>query len=330
MESPQDDNEINSLEQPETTAATGNASIETDATNAGGNKPSGDAPRKKEKINKRLQNLITQVNIYLLLFIMILILAGGIVFVGLQRSKNDLGDKSLETQQLTAEELEKISGSDAKVGDPKQTLTIESNAIFAGQVLVRGSLDVAGEIKVGSTLNIPGLNVAGTSTLGQVAANELTVAGSTAIQGQLNVQSNLAVSGTASFSGLLSAPQATINSLQLSGDLQLNRHIDAGGPTPGKTNGSALGGGGTSSISGTDTAGTLTVNTGSGPGAGCFATITFAQAFNGTPHVVVTPIGSAGGTIDYYVTRNSTSFSICTSTPPPSGASFAFDYIVID
>jgi cytoskeletal protein CcmA (bactofilin family) len=328
MESPQDDKEINSLEQPET-ATTPSASPGSSTTNASGN-TSNDEPRKKEKINKRLQNLITRVNIYLLLFIMIVVLAAGIVYVGLQRSKNEIGNNTITTQELTTEELEKISGSDAKVGDPKQTLTIESNAIFAGQVLVRGSLDVAGEIKVGATLNIPGLNVAGASTLGQVAANELTVSGSAAIQGQLNVQSNVAVSGGASIGGLLSAPQATINSLQLSGDLELNRHIDAGGPSPSKSDGSALGGGGTSSLSGTDTAGTLSVNTGSGPGAGCFATITFAQAFNDTPHVVVTPIGSAGGTVDFYVNRTSTNFSICTATPPPSGASFAFDYIVID
>lgn len=328
MESPQEDKEINSLEETETSTATGN--IVNSSGTESGKPPQDNTPQKKEKINKRLQNLITRVNIYLLLFIMILVLAGGIVFIGLQRSKNDLGDASTGTQQLTAEELEKISGSDAKVGDPKQTLTIESNAIFAGQALVRGSLDVAGEIKVGAALNVPGLIVSGTSTLGQVSANELTVAGSAAIQGQLNVQSNLTVAGAVSVGGLLSAPQATINNLQLSGDLQLNRHIDTGGPSPGKTNGSALGGGGTSSLSGTDTAGTLSVNTGSGPGTGCFATITFAQAFSGTPHVVVTPVGSAGGTIDYYVNRTSTSFSVCASTPPPAGASFAFDYIVID
>lgn len=338
MESPEDNTEINSLEQAETKVGASGQSNDSFSsktqTGLSSNdiQPASDGPlpQKKEKINKRLQSLITRVNIYLLLFILILVLAGGIVLIGLQKSKSELGNTTIGTQRLTPDELEKISGSDTKIGDPKQTLTIESNAIFTGQALVRGSLDVAGEIKVGSGLNVPGLIVSGTSVFGQVAANELTVAGGTAIQGQLSVQSNLLVAGTTSVGGLLSAPQATITNLQLNGDLQLNRHIDAGGPSPSKANGAALGSGGTSSLSGTDTAGTLTVNTGGGAGAGCFATITFAHAFNGTPHVVVTPIGSAGGSINYYVNRSSTNFSICTATPPPSGASFAFDYIVID
>jgi cytoskeletal protein CcmA (bactofilin family) len=329
MEAPDDDKEVNSLEDPDTSAQSSGIS-NSSKTPEDPNTTTIAAPPKKEKINQRLQNLITRVNIYLLLFILIVVLAGGIVFIGMQRSKREIGDTNLGTQQLTPEELEKINGSDAKVGDPKQTLTIESNSIFTGKVLVRDSLDVAGEIKVGSGLNVPGLTVAGLSTFGQVAANELTVAGSASIQGQLNAQGNLAVTGSASFGGPVSAPQMTIQSLRINGDLELNRHIDAGGSTPGKSNGSALGSGGTSSISGTDTAGTLAINTGSGPGAGCFATMTFSQPFNSTPHVVVSPVGSAGGSINYYVNRSSTSFSICTSNPPPSGASFSFDYIVID
>lgn len=328
MESPKEDKDINALEGPddnnEQTTPTFSSESSGDA-----NKPPADPP-KKEKINQHIQNLITRVNIYLLLFVLVVIMAAGIVFVSVNRSRTELKQAELATQQLTAAELTQLGSSDVKVGDPKQILTIESNAVFSGGALIRGSLDVAGEIKVGAVLNIPGLNVGGNSTLGQVAANDLTVANNASIQGQLNVQRALSVAGNASFGGLLSAPQITVTTLQLNGDLQLNRHIDAGGATPTRNNGSALGSGGTSSISGTDTAGTLSVNTGGSPPAGCFATITFAQAFRDTPHIAVTPIGSAGGAINFYVNRSSTNFSICTSAPPPAGASFAFDYIVID
>lgn len=330
MDAPEEDKEVNSLEGPDTSSPGGSAAQPVESPSRTENSDKTPAPAKKEKINTRLQNLITKVNIYLLLFILVLVLAGVIVFVSIQRNKQELGETELSTQQLTAEELQKLSGSDAKVGDPKQTLTIESNAIFAGQALIRGNLDVAGEIKVGSALDIPGLNVGGNSVLGQVSANDLTVANNASIQGQLNVQGALTVAGGATFGNPISAPQVTVNSLQLNGDLVITRHISASGPTPGKTNGSALGGGGTSSISGTDTAGTLSVNVGGGAPAGCFAAITFSQVFSSTPHVVVTPIGSAGGALNFYVNRTASGFSICTSTPPPAGASFAFDYIVIN
>ncbi len=327
MDTSPEDKEINSLED----SSVGSSQSSSDGPT---NKPKQDTEQrnrpKNEKINQRIQNLITRVNIYLLLFVLVVIIAASIVFISLQQNKKELREADIAATQLTAEELKELGINDTKVGDPKQTLTIESNAIFTGQALVRGNLDVAGEIKVGSALNLPGINVSGASTLGQVAANDLTVANSASIQGQLSVQRTLSVAGSASFGGSITAPQLTITILQINGDLQLNRHIDAGGQTPSRTNGSALGAGGTSSISGTDTAGTLSVNTGGGPPAGCFATITFAQAFRDTPHVAVTPVGSAGGTLNYYVNRSSASFSICTATPPPAGVSFAFDYVIID
>ncbi len=274
--------------------------------------------------------LIARVNIYLLMFIFIVVLAGIIVFVSLQRSKKEAVQTLLPSQELTPEELDQIKGSDAKVGDPKQQLTIESTTIFSGKVFVKDSIDIAGGLKVGGALNLPGITVSGTSAFDQVTANELAIAGDASVQGQLNVQQNLAVSGSGTFGGILSAPQINIGSLQISNDLNFGRHLDAGGTTPGSSTGSAVGGGGTTSVSGTDTAGTLTVNTGGSPVAGCFATINFTQSFSGTPHITITPVGSAAGGLNYYINRNSTNFSICTTNAAPSGASFSFDWLAID
>jgi hypothetical protein len=129
---PQDNNELNSLEDPGTVIEQDN----TAAVQNGGddNTPaSGDnVPKPKKSLNKRIQGLINKVNIYLLLFILIIVLAAGIVFVGYQRNKKAETPVAVNTQPLDAEALEKLKGSDAKVGDPKQTLSIESNAIFAG------------------------------------------------------------------------------------------------------------------------------------------------------------------------------------------------------
>jgi cytoskeletal protein CcmA (bactofilin family) len=264
------------------------------------------------------------------LFILIVVLSGFVVFIGLQRSKKELAQPTVTTTPLTQEALDQLKGSDTKVGDAKQTLSIESNAIFSGGVLVKGSLDVAGAIKVGGALNLPGITVSGASSFDQINANKLAVAGDSSIQGALNVQSSLTVAGGGQFGGPVSAPQITVQSLVLLNDLAISRHIDAGGGTPGKTDGSALGSGGTSSVGGTDTAGTLTINTGGGPGPGCFATVNFAQKFNAVPHVVITPVGSAAAGLNYYINRTTSGFSICTTNPAPAGVTFSFDWIAID
>lgn len=284
----------------------------------------------KQSIAKRIQGLITGLNIYLVLFIFIVVLAAGIVLIGIQRNKKAAAPTTVNTQTLSAEDLKKIAESEQKVGDPKSTLSIESNAIFSGKVLIRDSLDVAGTIKVGGALSLPGISVSGESSFDQIKANNLTITGNTAIQGQLTIQKGLTSSGGASFGGPISAPTLTVQSLQISGDLQITRHIDAGGGTPGKVDGSALGSGGTVSVSGSDTAGTITVNTGGGPGAGCFVTVNFTQKFSGNPHVVVSPVGSGAASLQYYINRNSSNFSLCTANAPGGGQSFSFDYVAID
>jgi len=336
MEEPvQDPNEVNSLEGPANADAAGGGSDSlSGGDTAGGNRATKPSPGKDKKKSKGsgslLQRLVAHVNVYLLIFILIIIIAVVGTYVSLQRTKKETAEPTITTQELTQDDIDKISGSETKVGDPKQTLSIESNAIFAGKVLIRDSLDVAGTIKVGGALSLPGLTVAGTSSFDQIQVNKLSIAGDTNVQGTLTVQKNLAISGGATFGGSISAPQVTAQSLQLNSDLSLTRHIDAGGPTPGRSNGTGLGNGGTTSVSGTDIAGTLTINTGGSPGAGCFASVTFATKYNATPHVVITPVGAAAAGLNYYINRSTTEFSICTTNPAPAGQNFAFDYIIID
>lgn len=288
------------------------------------------ATLKQKNPLKKFQNFISHINIYLLLFIFIIIIAGIVSYVSFRQSKKESTPPTINTTPLDPSTLDELKGSDAKVGDPKSTLSVESNAIFAGKVLIRDSLDVAGTIRVGGALSLPGITVSGTSNFDQIQANNLAISGDVSIQGQLTVQKGLTVSGGASFSGAVSAPRIIVDSFTLNQDLQLNRHIDSGGPTPNKIDGNALGGGGTVSISGTDTSGTVTINTGGGPSAGCFVTIQFANKFGGNPHTVITPIGLAAATLQYYATRSATEMSICTATPAPPSSTFSFDYIVID
>jgi hypothetical protein len=138
------------------------------------------------------------------------------------------------------------------------------------------------------------------------------------------VQDGLTVSGPVTFSGTFSAATFAIETLQVNQNLEINRHIDAGGPTPRVTGGS-VGNGGTVTISGTDTAGTISINIGSGGGSGVLATITFGAAFNSTPHVVISPVNAPAPNA-FISNRSSSGFSISSS----GQGTVSFNYIVIE
>lgn len=302
---------------------------------AGGGAGSAGGPtNSSEKASRAhfIRALWEKLNLYLLLFILLIVVAVIAIIIAILRNNtnNNAANPSIGNQTLSESALKQLANSSATVGDPKQILNIESNAVFAGGVLVRGDLQVAGTIKAGGSLSLPGISVSGSSTFGEVQAKTLAIAGNAAVQGQLTVQSALSVNGGGTFNGPLTAPLVNATALQLNGTLTLNHHIAAGGPVPGRANGGALGGGGTSSVSGSDTAGSISIHTGSGPGPGCFAIINFSQAFSTTPHIIVTPIGAAAAGLAYYVDRSPTSFSVCTTSTPAAGQNFGFDYIAFD
>lgn len=286
-------------------------------------------PRTREKLKAK----VSGINIYLIIFILIFLLSMVLIFVLWRSSTKESAstDQTFGLEELSQESLDELKNKDTTVGDPKQTLTVSSNSIFNGRVLIRDSLDVAGTINVGGALSLPGITVSGVSNFGEVnIADNLTVGGETSVQGNLNVQQSLTVSGGASFGGTISASSINIQSLSLSNNLSLNGHIDAGGGIPGASAGGSIGSGGTVSASGSDTAGTITINTGSSASAGTLASITFAVAYNQTPHIVITPVGSSAASINYYVTRTTTGFNILAASVPPSNAAIVFDYIAID
>jgi hypothetical protein len=322
------DSDVDALETPETPEGAAEGSSTTDATSPS-DSTTDQTPAKPPKVG--LKQRLKRFNVFLLLFMLILVIAGGIVLVAYFQSKKAATSTTLKTQTLTQQTLDQLASTDATVGSNQQVLKVESSAIFAGKVLVRDGLEVAGNLQIGGTVGLTNLTVSGTTQLGETKVNKnLSVAGDTAIQGGATIAKSLQVSGSGSFGGPLTAPQITASSLQLNGDLILTHHLTLGGPTPGRTNGTALGSGGTATISGSDSGGTVTINIGSGAGAGCFITVNFAQKFNAPPRILITPVGSSAGSIAYYVNRTSSSFSICDAAVPPAGASFGFDYFVFN
>lgn len=326
MPKPEDADDINaleSLEAPSTIDATPPVSPEQAANTAT------ITPDKLPK--KTLRERLARFNLYLLLFIFIVLIAISVTVITYLTSKKAEKTSVITSQTLDKKALDQIANSSATVGDPKQLLSVQSNAVFAGKVLIRDALEVAGGLQTSGPVNFSDLTVSGRTNLNdtQVSKN-LSVAGDLTVQGGLTLQKSVQVNGNGTFTGTISAAQLTISALQLNGDLTLTHHITAGGPTPSRSNGPALGSGGTSSVNGSDTSGTVSINTGSGAPAGCFVSIVFAQKYNSVPHVTVTPVGADAGTLNYYVTRTTAGFNICDATAPPAGASFAFDYFVVD
>jgi cytoskeletal protein CcmA (bactofilin family) len=299
---------------------------ESNVTDASGGKVKSDSA--KPPVLKRLWQ---KFNIYLLLFGLVVIVAVSLAGVMYLKDRKDAENAKdvINTQDLSAESLKQLANSNVTVGSAKQILNIESNSIFSGSVLVRSNLEVAGDMKLGGELQLPGITVSGASRFGELQADSLDIGADATVQGTFSVKNGLSVAGSSVFSGPISAPQVSTNSLQINGDLVLNNHIVAGGPIPGSSRGGALGSGGTASVSGSDTSGSITINTGGSPAAGCFITVSFVKKFSGVPHVIITPIGSGASAVNYYVNRSPTEFSVCTTNSAPGGQSFGFDYLVL-
>ncbi|HSX17310.1 MAG TPA: hypothetical protein VLH86_04375 [Patescibacteria group bacterium] len=286
-------------------------------------------PELKPKKESFIKKLWHKFNIYLMLFFLVIVLAVGIVVILTLKSKQD-AQKTITSQELSQSALQQLANTDVTVGDAKQVLTVQSNAVFAGSVLVRSNMEIAGTLKVGSELTLSSLKVSGATQLSDTSVNNLTVSGTLTLQGALTIKNGINVSGNSNFTGNITSSSITTGQLQLNGDLNLTHHITAGGTIPTASRGTAVGGGGTVSLTGSDTAGSIQINTGASPPAGCFIAVTFSQKFTGTPHIAVTPIGSGAAELTFYVDRSTTGFSICTTTPAPVGQTFGFDYIVLD
>jgi cytoskeletal protein CcmA (bactofilin family) len=283
-----------------------------------------------EKKISPIKKFFRKVNLYFLIFFLLIVVAGAVTIVNYLNSQKASPESSLNSQDLSQEALKDLANTDASVGSTSQTLTIKGNTIIEGQTLTRGNLNVAGNFQTGGSIQGPSLTISGATNLGATQINSLQVATNTAIQGSTTLR-DLNVAGAASFGGALTASQITVTNLILSGNatLQVPNHISFTGPSPSREiNATVLGRGGSASVNGSDTSGTINISTGSGTTAGCFAQINFSQAFSKQPHVIVSPVGASAGQTQYYVTRTNSNFNICTAAPAPTNQTFAFDYFV--
>ena len=258
-------------------------------------------------------------DVYILGFVLLLMIAGIIAYVAIQKNKPQ--NNNVPNQNINQSTLQQLNNNDVQVGSNAQTLNIQSNTIFAGNLLVKQDAQIAGTLKLGGALSLPSINVAGTAAFGQT-----TVTGNEGVSGTLTVSNGITINGNSTFNGNITANTVGVNSLQLNGDIQILHHITTGGGLPTASN---LVGGPTPGVSGSDTAGSVSVSYSSNnQNGGCVASVKFVHAYSSTPNVVITEVG--GISSPYFVNNVSTSgFNICISGAAPAG-SYKFDYISID
>ncbi len=283
-----------------------------------------------EKKISPFKRFLRKINVYFLGFLLVLSVVGASMAINYFNTTSDAPEAAINSQELNQDTLEQLSNTNASVGASSQTLTVQGNAIIQGETLMRGRLNVAGNFQTAGSIQGSNITIAGKANLGDIQTNTLQVAQNVAIEGSTTVR-ELSVGGNATFSGTLTASQLTVSKLILSGNsiVEIPNHLTFSGPTPSRSiNPAALGSGGSASVNGSDSSGTVNISTGNNPSAGCFVKVSFRSPFSGQPRVIVSPVGKAAGLTDHYVDRDGGGFSICSASPAPARQSFAFDYFV--
>lgn len=247
-----------------------------------------------------------------------------------------------KTTKLEQAELDKLKAffEGNSAGTPAEILTITSSALFKNRVALGADLKVVGGTQVTGPTALADLTVDKTSTLGVTnIRGQLAVSGPTVLQspatitGGLTVNGNVTSSANGSFGGSLSAGILNVRDLSVSGSLNLNGHLNVGGQTPSASAAAGAGSGASASVDGNDSAGTATITTGSVPSnsdlGGSLVTITFRAPYARAPHIVITPNGRGAATLQPYIIKTATNFTISASVDPQSSTAYSFDYWVV-
>jgi hypothetical protein len=250
----------------------------------------------------------------LLVLVIVLVLIGlsiaGLVYVQkLSQKSQQPPTVTINTQSLDNGTLNQLT--DNLNGDIKEQLTISPNTIFKNNAVIQGSAQVIKDLSVAGKADI-----LGTTTV----RDGLTVGKS------LTVGTNLNVNGLVTAASL-NVGSIAISSINISGNLVFGGHLVPNGSTPNARTSTAAGGGSVV-INGNDTSGTITIKTGGGGLSGEMAIINFRSAFSTTPKVQLTPVSSAGSSLNYYATKTTGFFTVNTSNATSPNTTYIFDYLI--
>lgn len=280
---------------------------------------------------------IKRFRVYVLILLLLAIIGGIFATVSSLNGKKTPPPPSISSQTLSQNQLKQLATSNTNSSG--QTLTVQGNSTLDGQVLIRSNLDVAGTIQLGSGLDVAKVTDSNTSSFGSAQVSTLQVATSSTFQGLVSFQNGMDVSGNTAFSAAtISALTATDIIMSSNGQIQVPGHLAFTGAFPGRTiNFGVLGNGGSASLNGSDTSGTVSINTGNNPTAGCFITIIFNIPFTTAANIMLGPIGLGAGATQHNAevitdptTGETTGFRICSANTPLPNQAFGFSYFIND
>lgn len=274
------------------------------------------------------------------------VVAAGIIFgiyAYITRAKSTV-TKPPTITSLDKADLSKLSGffDGNSAGNASQVLTINSSTLFKNRVAVSSDLKIVGGLQVSNTTALADLTVDKVATLGVT-----NIRGQLVVAGPVNFQSpaqfgagsttngNLAVTGNGSFGGSISAGTMNVRDLSVAGTFNLAGHLSISGQISSSGALSGAGTGAGSSVDGSDSSGTVTINTGTIPNfpnpfpGAQLVTVTFRTAFPRVPHIIITPIGQSTGSLEYFIIKTATGFTIGTASLPRSNTSYSFDFWVV-
>lgn len=277
-----------------------------------------------------------------------ILIANGAALAFILKGQDAAKQQDAGSVTLSSQTLDKLGVSKDNAASQGITLKINPATSFGNNVTIADNLAVGGQLNLNGRFTAPDaafaklqggdtaldkLNVNGDATISTLnLRKDLNVIGTTTLQGQVKVSqlmtinNNLNVSGSLSVGGALSVRTLQVANFQTTGNLTFGGHFITSGTAPHVTGGNALGAGGTVSVNGNDSSGSVSVGIGTGAVAGTIATITFGNGFSATPHIVVTAVGrSVPG---FYINRTTTSFTIVTPTALTPGG-MSFDYVAI-
>jgi len=266
------------------------------------------------------------------------------VYAYLTRAKTPT-TKAPTVTTLDKSDLDKLGAffEGDSAGTSSQVLTISASTLFKNRIAASSDVKVSGGVQVTGTTALGDLTVDKTSTLGVTnIRGSLTVAGPSNLQGPVTLGNGLSVTGSltttanGSFGGSLSASTISVKDINISGAFNLAGHLSMAGTNPGIAVGPQMGTGATATIDGNDSAGSVTFTTGSTVAAGVqFVTVTFRSPFPRTPKVVITPTNAAAAPLSYYVLKSAGFFIIATPsnasgvTGAAANTNYSFDYWVV-
>lgn len=216
-------------------------------------------------------------------------------------STNDIGNGTSSSAGVTLASGSTTAGTGLTTGN----ITIQSGA-GAGTNTSSGNITIDSGVKTGS-------GTTGTISVGVSNASAITI-GHTGVTTTIN---GTLVAGVATFTGTF-----TVQGHIISGNVSGTTSVSVG---------AGAGTGASASISGNDTAGVITINTGTGAAAGDLGTITFGTSYGAAPTVVITPKAIPGGGIypQYQFDSATGTFTLKSFNALTDSSTYTFSYQII-